>query len=67
MLLKLEYVIFVRIKGFCSSIASFLIPQSFCVLLWLKSMSVQLALHTNLLSRVDMLEEFQYLDFQQLP
>lgn len=66
-LLKPEYVICVRIKAFCSSTAGFLIPKGSCVLLWLTSMSLQLALHTNLLSRVDMLEEFQYLDFQQLP
>lgn len=65
-LTELECVLSGGIKAFCITSAS-LQPLGSCALRWLNSISFQLALHSNLLSSVDILEEFQYLDFQQLP
>lgn len=65
-LTELECVLSSGIKAFCTTSAS-LQPHGSCALRWLNSISFQLALHSNLLSSADTLEDFQYLDFQQLP
>lgn len=66
-LIELKCVICDGIKAFCTTSAGSVTPKGPCAAGWLNSMSLQLALHSSLLSSVDILEEFQYLDFQQLP